>query len=232
MKTIDDYIDFLKEYPLRQVPKGAQFIANQMAFESRQKAIKEVDKKMILRNRFVPNRIQFDMASFSMRLEEIQSKMGALQSIDFMADQETGFVIKPTHGRKVAVPTRSARIGKSIEKKKRTIYRKSRLGNIRKIKKGVNKKRAIFALTQQMARKRDKRPALLPYDQHPGIYVLKNVRKRKNGIYSFKLIQLYDVSRSQVKVAKNPWMQPTVKKIYNQYPRIVDIAWKRFLSRI
>jgi hypothetical protein len=230
LKNLKDFIKLLEEYPLRQVPKAARFIVNQMAFESRQQAIKEIDKRMILRNKFVTGRTQFEQSPFSRDLSDIQAKMGALESISFMAKQETGFVIKPTRGRKVAIPTRSTRISKSIEKRKRTIYRKSRLGNVRKIKKGTNKQREIFILTQQMARERDKRPALLPYSQKPGIYLIRNVRKRKTGTFSFKLIQLYDTSKSQVIVKPHPWMRPTVEKIFKRQAKIVQTGWDRFMT--
>jgi hypothetical protein len=190
---IEDFQRTLQEYPIKQIPKAGQFIVNQMAFEARQLAVKNVDRKFILRNRFVTGRIQFEMARFSTNLREIQSHMGALESIDFMAKQEKGFVIKPTDGNKVAIPTRGVRISKSIEKRKRTIYR---------------------------ARKRDKTPALIPYADKPGIYIIRNIRKRASGTFSFKPRMLYDLSRKQVVIKPK------------KHPQIVQTAWNRFLSRL
>ena len=122
MKTIKDFIGMLEEYPVRQIPRAGQFIVNQMAFEARQLAIKKVDQLMILRNKFVTGRIQFDQARLSTRLKDIKSEMGALTSIAFMKKQEEGFVIKPTKGSKVAVPTRGARISKSLQKRTRSHF--------------------------------------------------------------------------------------------------------------
>lgn len=237
MKTVKDFINLLQEYPIRQVPRAGQFIVNQMAFEARKLAVKKVDQQMILRNKFVTGRIQFDQARLSRNLASIQSEMGALTSIAFMKKQEKGFVIKPTKGSKVAVPTRGARISKSIQKRKRTIYRKSRLGNIRKIdqfkdRTTKTKKRKIFVMLQTMARKKDKTPALIPFENHPGIYIIRNIRKKASGIHSFKLVMLYDLSRSQVKVKAHPWLEPTTKKVFSRQTRIADIAWQRFLSRV
>ncbi len=234
MKTVKDFIKTLEDYPIKQLPRAGQFIVNQMAFESRQLAVKKVDQVFILRNRFVTGRIQFEQARFSTNINTIQSHMGALESIAFMAKQETGFVIKPTHGRKLAVPTRGARISKSIQKRKRAIYRKSRLGNIRKIKqfKGKTKKHRITVMLQTMARNRDKTPALVPDQDNPGIYVIRNIRKMAGGNYSFKMNMIYSTKKSQQKIKAHKWMEPTMKKVFTREAAIVDIAWKRFLSRL
>jgi hypothetical protein len=155
-----------------------------------------------------------------------------------MREQEEGFTIRPTKGRKVAIPTRESRISKSIKKKRRAIYRPSTLmKNLRKPSqyKGKTKKARIKKMLQTMAERKDKRPAVVPYRNNPGIYVLRNIRKKRIGgrdTYSFQLMKIYDLSRKQVKVKPNRWMQPTTKWAYSKMGAISERAWKRFLARL
>lgn len=237
MKTIKtkQFIDFMNRYPVRQFPLAGTYIVNQLAYEARQQAIKEVDKRMILRNTFVRNRIQFAMAPRTLDPRRIKSEMGALTTIDFMADQEYGYLKRPTRGQKLPVPTRAARVGKNIERKKRTVYQTSKMPNLRKINryKGKNRRQKIVAMLQDMAAKKDKRPALVPFTRKPGIYVVRNIRRRKRGTrFTFKMMKLYDLSKGQIQIKANPWMRPTVRKILKREGEIADRAWKRFLSRL
>ena len=162
--------------------------------------------------------------------------MGALKEIEFMRDQEEGFTIKPTKGRKLAIPTRAARISKQIEKKKRAIYREDQLGKLRKITrfKGKTRRQKIVSMLQHMARNKDKKAALIPFPNKPGIYVLRNIRKRTGGQsrFTFRLHKLYDLSKSQQRIKPRPWMKPALDKIAMKEGKIASIAWKRFLSRL
>lgn len=225
----------LEQYPVRQFPLAGIFIVNQLAFEARKQAIKEIEKRMIIRSQFVPNRIQFSMSPRTIDPRRIKSEMGALNTIPFMADQEYGYLKKPTRGSRLPVPTRAARIGKSIERRKRTIYQTGKMSNLRKINKykGKNRRQKIVAMLQDMAAKKDKRPALVPFTRKPGIYVLKNIRRtKKMGTrYTFKMHKLYDLKKKQLWIKPNPWMLPAIKKIEKKRGKIAEIAWRRFLSR-
>jgi hypothetical protein len=235
MANIKKFIDLLNEYPTKQFPLAARFIVNEMAFQSRQIAARNVEQRFIIRSKFVTSRIQFERAPFTRDPAQIKSKMGALESIDFMADQEVGFTNKAKSGSKLPIPTRAARVSQSVEKKKRTVYRKDRLGQLRRINqfKGKNKRQKIIAMLQEMARKNDKRAALIPFTNKPGIYVIRNRRKGKGkNKFNFKLHKLYDLSKRQQRVKANPWMAPTMEEISQKEGQIVEQAWRKFLSVI
>lgn len=233
---LKDYITLLDEYPVKQFPKAGIFIVNQLAFEARKTAVRQVQKRMITRSKFVTNRIQFSTSPRTKDFKLIQSEMGALKSIDFMADQEYGYLKKPKQGSKLPVPTRAARTGKSIRRKKRPIYHHNRLGTLKNISqyKGKTKRQKIIAMLQDMARKKDKRAALIPFSRKPGIYVIKNIRKKgkKKTSFQFKLHKLYDLRKRQMWIKPNPWMRPTLKIINRKRAKIAEIAWQRFLSKI
>ena len=230
---IDEFIALLDRYPIRQFPKAGIFIVNQLAYEARTIAVQQVQKRMITRNNFVVNRIQFSTSPRTKDIRLIKSEMGALRSIDFMADQEYGFLNKPVQGSKLPVPTRAARTGKSIMRKKRPIYHANRLGSLRNINqyKGSSKRQKIVAMLQDMARKKDKRAALVPFSKKPGIYVIKNIRKKKRE-FDFKLHKLYDLEKRQMWIKPNPWMRPTIKIVNKKQGKIAKKAWQRFLSKL
>ena len=209
LMKLKNYITLLEDYPVKQFPKAGHFIVNQLAFEARKTAIRQIKKKMITRSNFVINRIQFSTSPRTKDFRLIQSEMGALTSIDFMADQEYGYMKKPKQGSKLPIPTRAARTGKSIQKKKRSIYHMNRIGNLRTVNKykGKSKRQKVIAMVQDMARNKDKRAALIPFPNKPGIYVVKNIRKTKRKMktsYSFKLHKLYDLSKRQMWIKPNP----------------------------
>lgn len=233
--TMKQFLRFLDEYPVKQAPMAAQFIVNQMAFEGMKRSRKEVRKRFVVRSAFVPNRISFVASRRTMELSQIKSVFGARKEIGWMAKQEKGWVDRPKGGSKLPVPTRAARTGRSISRKKRPIHQLKRLGAIRKPSRyrGKTKRQRITAMLQDMARRRDKRPAMVPWGRKPGIYVVRNVRRRAGKTrFNFRMVKLYDLRKHTQRVKPRPWMRPTVHWLAKREKRIAETAWKRFLSRI
>ena len=113
----------------------------------------------------------------------------------------------------------------------------NKLGDVRTINemRGKTKRQRTIALIQDMARRRDKRLALLPFPNKPGIYSVVRTSKEKIGNktkFRYRLRQIYDLSRRSLKLRASPWMAPVNKGIFKNQGRIAEAAFNRFIKTI
>ena len=230
--SIRQFTQIVQDYPVERAPRAAQYILNEMATQGKQYAHDVMRKKFILRNRFTINRVQHQWTRLNRDLRQMQSAFGALPEVGYLADQESGFIHRPKRGNRLPVPTRAARIGGSIERLKRSTFRADRMGQLSRPSRyrGTNRVQRTINMLQSIAANRDQRPFLAPFPNKPGVYIMRNVRRRPGRTrLAFRLKKIYDLSKRQETIAPHRWMEPAADMVYQNEGRIAQRAWERFL---
>jgi hypothetical protein len=204
-KALERHLRAIKS---KAIPYAIRFTQNGLAFKGMELAKETVKNKMITRNKFAIQSIQFDKA----RPGQNYSVLGSTQK--FMKDQEFGGVVRdPT------ITTQYASgegVGSSTPRK-----RLARGDNIlRKIRlrkgKGKGKSRKQRNLIKIIdAVNTGKKYIFLDTDKSEGIFKVVGGKKnsKKGGPKGAKLRMVHRTDIKTVTIKPNPWLQPAVEKL-------------------
>ncbi len=213
-KQIKELEKDLKAFAHRAYPFATKNTLNQSAFKARELAQKDINVKMITRNKFTERSVLVEKAK-TLNVRRQSASVGS--TLDYMADQEFGGTKKKTGKEGVAIPT-SFSVGQGEQQPRTKVAGLRSPNNIRNIRlrKGRtarNRKQALI-LKMQGAVSTGKRFIYHDFGsgRKKGIFrVVGGSRKFKRGTpKGVKLRMVYDMTEQVVDIPRNPWLKPAV----------------------
>lgn len=183
---------------------------NIQAAKTRKNYITNLEKNLILRNKFTVNSVRFTQCPKTVtRLEDIQSTVGALDRADYLARQEEGGIHKPKSGTRLAIATDAARTSKSKRKPVSKAYRLNNLkpvsGPFNNLSASATSKSRVVARAFVASKNKD---LVIHTKNH--IFRITKFNKGGNKIFSEEL--LYTKKYKQTVTPPNPSLQPAAEQ--------------------
>ena len=227
-----NYEDHLKAFADRAFPFATKNALNSAAFKARELWQRDINVKMITRNKFTERSIQVEQ-SRTLTVSRQSATVGS--TAPYMDEQEFGGTKRKTGQEGVALPT-SYSAGQDGQQPRTKLPRKP--NNIRNIKlqrrgrKAKSRKHAIV-IKMQDAISTGKRLIFLDLGRKKGIFrVIGGSRNFKRGIpRGAKLRMVYDMSEQSVTIPRNPTLQPAVDRTSILMPDLYIKALKFQLQR-
>lgn len=173
---------------------------NAGAFRLRAITHEQIDKAMILRNKYTLGSIRVEKAT-GFNPDRMQAKVGSVQK--YMETQEFGGARK-ANAQFLPIPSGHATGEGSAQ-----------------VRKKLPKGRLKFSKLQVGPGRSNSRVGYYNKGGRRGIY---QVTKRKG----FRI--LYNLTKRKVKIPKNPWLRPSVKRVQRELPRIFLREYKKELA--
>jgi len=226
-KEIERLWKGLRRYNEKAIPFAARAAINESAFELRKRWRREVNRNFITRNRWTVGSIFYEKTK-SLSLPFMFSEVGS--EMKYMKTQETGGTERKKGKHGVAIPTSVAsREGRGTKPRRRVpapAYRpikKIRLGR-RYNKIGTRKER--FAAAVAEARRTGRKLVFLELrNNRKGIFRVGGSKKNP------KIDMLYDLSRSSIRIPREPTLEKSLNDIERTLPgiylRALMAQWKR-----
>ena len=229
---IDEYEDHLKTFADRAFPFASKNTINSAAFKARELWQRDINVKMVTRNKFTERSIQVEQ-SRTLIVDRQSATVGSIAP--YMDEQEFGGTKNKTGKEGVAIPT-SYSAGQDGQQPRTKLPRKpNKLSNIKLRKRGRtprNRKHAIV-IKMQDAVKSGKRLIFLDLGKKKGIFrVIGGSRNVKRGIpRGAKLRMVYDMSEQSVTIPRNPTLAPAVARTQILMPDMYIKALRFQLQR-
>lgn len=216
IKDLENQLSIFKNTAL---PFATKQTLNKTVFEGQKIARRDVQVKMIQRNKFTVQSIQVDQAKGL----NISTQAAVLGSIaPYMDEQEFGAVERKTGKVGVAIPTGYAAGQEGAGIRTKLPRKGNALANIqlqKRAKQGVNKRQRNLMAIQQ-AVKTGNRFVFLDLVRSKGIFKVVGGRYTGKGWpIGARLKMVYDMSKSSVTIPKTPWLLPAVKHVENKLPQ-------------
>lgn len=217
MFKIDDreIIEFerdLKAFAHRAFPFATKNTLNQSAFHAQKLAKRDVQVKMVLRNKFTLQSIRVDQAK-TLVVRNQEATVGS--TLDYMVDQEFGGTKVKKGSKGVPIPTGFSAGQKNQQPRTRLPRAQNKMKNIklssRRRRKAKNRKQSVlFAV--QAAVTSGNRYAFIDLGKRQGIFkVVGGTKKFKRGWpKGARLEMVHDMSSDSVRIPRNPWLKPAV----------------------
>lgn len=213
----------LKTFASRAYPFATKQTVNRAAFSTQKLAKRRIGKQFITRNQFTARSVQVDQA----RTLAVSRQAAVVGSIaDYMADQELGGTKRMGGKHGVPIATSYA-AGQGMDSQPRTrLPRKpNRMQNISlrrgRTKRPKNSRQALLFKVQD-AVKSGRRQIFHDGrgNKKQGIFkVVGGSKSFKRGWpRNAKLRMLWDMSEQSVRVPKDPWLAPTVRRVEKRIP--------------
>ncbi len=216
----------LKAFNIRALPFATKSTINGTAFKAQALGRKNVEAKMIERNRFSKQSIQVNQAK-GLRISTQEAATGSIA--DYMETQEFGGTEskKGKHGVRIATSYSSGE-GENAQPRKRLPRKPNRIQNIRLKKKGKTgnsrKQRNLIAIRE--AATSGRKYVYLKLDRRKAIFKVVG-GKRKPRI---KMVQ--DLSSQAVTIPKKAWLRPAAMKARETIPERYAEALRFQLKRL
>lgn len=210
----DDIKEFekdLKTFASRAYPFATKNTINRSAFEAQKLTRKDVDIKMVQRNRFTKQSIQVEQS----RTLIVNRQAAIAGSIaDYMEDQEFGVTKTKTGKEGVAIPTSYAAGQQGQEPRLRLPRKSNKMVNIqlRKRRKGGSSRKQQNMIAIQVAAKTGRKYVFLDLGRSKGIFKVIGGKRRP------KIKMVHDMSRDSVVIPRNPWLKPVVDTVQIKMP--------------
>ncbi len=192
----------------KTIIKAATNTVNIQAALGRKNVIQAIKDNFITRNNFTTRQVQFDkMPQGLYSLNSIQSTVGITEKAAYMERQDKGGIHAPQAGSKLAIPTDTARGGKS-----KALPRMYRVNNLsRKKVRGKFKRNIQSHKARQVAR------AYVAFKTGKLVSFGKNLHKvtsytKSGSSIHFKLKQIYNFSKTQTKTPPKPFFEKATEK--------------------
>lgn len=183
---------------------------NIQAAITRKNYIANLEKNLILRNKFTVSSIRFTVCPKNVtRLEDIQSTVGALERADYLERQEEGGIRRPKSGTRLAIATDSARTGKS---KQKPVSRAYRLNNLKPVSGQFNNMAASSTSKSRVVARAyvaSQNPSLVVHTKNY-VFRIKKFNKGGNKIFTEEL--LYTKKFKQTTTPVKPSLQPAAEQ--------------------
>ena len=165
------------------IPYAVRSTLNDVAFQTRDSGMSNIQKNFINRNTYTKNRVYVNKAT-QRNITQMNSQTGHL--LDYMETQENGDIVRPKTGRYKKIPTNAARISKDY---KRVIRRVNRMSAI-----DVKSSNGKYFVGNLPSGKK-------------GLFIKRRVGKKS------KAYMIYDLSRRSVTLKKREWLEPAARSV-------------------
>lgn len=225
-KDIDQLADDLKKMKRSAYPKATRNALNQAAFSAQRIARHDVSRSMTLRNKFTHRTIQVDKAK-SLNPRNQMSVVGS--TVDYMETQEFGGG-KTRQGKiGISLPTSYASgEGETATPRKKVPRRPNQISNIklstRRVRARTRKRRNIAKVRE--ARSSSNRFVFLRLRRSKGIF--KVVGGKRNP----KIKMIHNLSKTDVRIPKNPWLKPAMVKAQKLMPSFFRDSLKSEINKL
>lgn len=215
----------LKTFARKAYPFATRQTVNDAAFQAQKIARVDVQRDMVLRNRFTVQSIQVDQAK-TLQISRQEATIGSIA--DYMEDQEFG-AVKAKGGKEgVAIATSySAGQGENAQPRTRLPRKPNTMANIqlqRRRKKGSNRKQQnLIAIKQAAASGR--KYVFLDLGRRKGIFKVTGGKRRP------KIKMVHDMTKESVIIPKNPWLKPAFDESARMLPAFYADALRFQLRR-
>lgn len=196
----------LKAFAHRAYPFATRNTLTGAAFKAQKIARADISNSMVSRNRFTAQSVQVDKAR-SLVVSRQEAIVGSIA--DYMEVQEFGGTKTKTGKEGVAIATSySAGQGEGQAPRTRLPRKANKFGSFRLrggSKRGATRKQQNIAAIKQAAGSGNKF-IFLDLGRTKGIFKVTGGKRRS------KIKMVHDLSRNSVRIPKNPWLAPSVRK--------------------
>ena len=231
MIKIDDsdikkYERDLKTFARRAYPFATKQTVNAAAWQGRQDVQSHLGRDMVLRNKWTQQSIRVEQT----RTLHVRKQMALMGSIEpYMERQEFGGTVTKKGQEGVPIPTSYA-AGQPMSQKPRTKLptKRHRMENIKLRQRAggrsLSRKQRNLVAMKQAARSKSKL-VFLDLGETKGIFRVLGPPKRP------RVKMVYDLSRSETRTPRNPWLAPSVARTIPKIPQIYLDALKFQIER-
>jgi len=225
-KEIDELVDDLNKLKRSAYPKATRNTLNKAAFSAQRIARKDIGGGMTLRNKFTQRSILVDKARGLNPRNQI-ALVGS--TADYMETQEFGGS-KSRRGKVgIGIPTGySSGEGENATPRKKLPRRPNQVANIRlsarKPRARSRKRRNIAKV--RLARQTNSRFVFLHLRRSKGIF--KVVGGKRNP----KIKMVHNLSKTRVRIPKNPWLRPAAEKAQRLMPSFFRESLNAEINRL
>jgi hypothetical protein len=209
-KQVINFERDLKAFAHRAFPFATKNTLNQAAFHAQKLAKRDVQVKMILRNKFTLQSIRVDQAK-SLVVRDQESAMGS--TLDYMVDQEFGAMKFKKGSKGVVIPTGFSAGQEGQQPRTRLPRARNKMKNIKLSKRRTakNQKQSMIFAVQDAVTSGDKY-VFIDLGKRQGIFkVVGGDKNFKRGWPDgAKIKMVHDMSRDSVRIPRNPWLKPAV----------------------
>lgn len=193
------------------VPFAVRNTLNQAAFQSQTVARRDIQRNMIIRNKFTKQSIRVETAKDLRRPEAV---VGSVEK--YMETQEFGGTKSKKAKNGVPLATSfSSGEGRGTKPRKKLSKPSNRLLNIQLGSKGkgrTRKQRNLFKVRQAAAS--GSKIVYLKTARAKGLYRVTGGKRNP------EVEMIFNLSRTSVKIKRNPWLRPAVLKVGKRLPQI------------
>ena len=204
----------LKTFKDRAYPFATRNTLNRLAFDARGSAQRNIRRNMTTRNKFTIGSVQVEQTR-TLNVSRQMSIVGSTQG--YMEVQEFGGIERKKGKHGVAIPTTTASgEGRSVAPRKKLPRAANRMQRIKLGNKNIkakNRKQALFLQVKQ-AIDSGKKYVFLDTQRRQGIYRIKGRGSRA------QIDMVHDLTREIVRIPRNPWLAPAVKRTEQRMPSI------------
>lgn len=204
-KEIRQYEADLKAFANKAYPFATRNTVNSAAFNAQREARSGVSDSLTLRNRFTVQSIQVEQ-SRTLRVSRQSSTVGS--TADYMEDQEFGVTKSKSGKNGVPITTSYAAGQEGKQPRTRLARRPNALANIQlqnRRKRGRSRKQRNLVAVRTAASSSQKY-VFLDLGRRKGIF--KVIGGKRNP----RVKMVHDLSKQSIRIPKNPWLSPAVKK--------------------
>lgn len=202
-KQIIEYEKDLKAFAASAYPFATKNTLNQAAFHAQKLAKRDIQVKMVLRNKFTLQSIRVDQAK-TLVVRNQEAAVGS--TLKYMVDQEFGATKAKKGSKGVVIPTGFSAGQEGQQPRTRLPRAKNKMRNIklrRSSKTGQSRKqRNLIAIKEAAAGGR--KYVYLNLSKSEGIFKVTGGKRRP------KIKMVHDMSRDSVRIPSNPWLKPAV----------------------
>lgn len=203
---------------------------NIMAAKATKEAKQNIRKNFTTRNTFTANSVRFTPMPDSkyIKLSEIHSIVGILDSASYMARQEEGGEHTPRQGEKLAIPTDIARGGSFKNRVLRGKQVKDIRNKRRRVHGSVSAKRTKKSMLVARAYIARKHNLFLPMgfnDEERDVYMVLDFNtfgRGKKRKVRFKKDMVYNFHYSKTLTKAKPWLMPACEKVAKDAQKIFN----------
>lgn len=216
MKKVDKLEKNLNKFGRVGVFKAMRDTVNDVAIETKRRAKKRVQNKMVLRNKWTLGGIKTIKAKTTKRIN-IKARTGSFA--DYMRLQELGGTSRARMGKNKPIPTSfSAGLGRKTQPRTKVTKDRLKVGKITLRNKRFKGNRKAQSVQAVRAAVKGGSKARIIYLNMPGIkkgiYRVKGGRKtelKKNGWpKGAHLVMIHSLQQSSVRIPRNPWLEPSI----------------------
>jgi len=229
IKDVEEYENHLKAFAHKAFPFASKNTLNSAAFKARELWQRDINVKMITRNKFTERSILVDQ-SRTLTVSRQSATVGS--TAPYMDEQEFGGTKVKTGSEGVPIAT-SFSAGQGEQTPRTKVVRKpNRLGSIQLRKggrKGKNKKQNNgFKIWDAIAN--GKRFVFLDLGRKKGIF--KVIGGSRRNVHAARLMMVADMTEQSINIPRNPTLKPVIDRTQILMPDIHTKSLRFQLKRL